>query len=259
MKGLLYIPLESNALTISLKWTALVTAFETGGESILSYNLEWDEGTSGATWSDVQGQETIPSLATSALITTNHLVFGTQYQFRVRALNIHGWSVRSDVLNVVHSDVTSKPDAPTTILQNLFVKISWNEPAQLNAAAILAYKIVIADTNGNFIEDTVNCNGQQDQILQQRFCLIPMTRLRLDPYLLTFQQMIRAKVSVLNRNGWSAESDANTVGALIQVEPQTMPAPTKGALTSQTQVHVLWTSTDFTPMNGDSTILTYNL
>lgn len=147
-------------LTISLKWLPLVTSYETGGEAIITYNLEWDEGSNGVSWNDVQGQETIPSLATAALIVTNHLVFGTSYQFRVRALNIDGWSVYSDVLTVVHSDVTSKPDAPTIILQNLFVKISWNEPAQLNAATVLAYKITIRDTTGVYREDTVNCNGQ---------------------------------------------------------------------------------------------------
>jgi len=38
-----------------------------------------------------------------------------------------------------------------------------------------------------------------------------------------------------------------------------MPAPSKGALTLQTQVHVLWTNTDYSPNNGDSPIITYNL
>ena len=38
-----------------------------------------------------------------------------------------------------------------------------------------------------------------------------------------------------------------------------MPAPTKGALTLQTQVHVLWSDVNFTPNNGDSDIINYNV
>jgi hypothetical protein len=55
VKGLEYIPLESNDITISLKWNPLLTQFEVGGETIISYNLLWDEGTNGASWKDIQG------------------------------------------------------------------------------------------------------------------------------------------------------------------------------------------------------------
>jgi len=91
----------------------------------LTYHLLWDDGTNGVTWFDVKGQESIPSLDTSALIVTEHLVLGNTYKFKVRAKNIHGWSVDSDVLTVMHSFVTVKPNPPTVSLENLYVKIAW--------------------------------------------------------------------------------------------------------------------------------------
>jgi hypothetical protein len=106
----------------------------------------------------------VPSLATSALIVTEHLVLGDTYKFKVRALNIHGWSVDSEILTVMHSFVTVKPSPPTITMENLFVKIAWLEPSDLRAAAVTAYKIKIKDSTGVYREDTVNCNGATDQV-----------------------------------------------------------------------------------------------
>jgi hypothetical protein len=139
IKGLEYLPLESNDITISLKWLPLVTQFEVGGETIITYNIQWDEGTDGVSWKDVQGQESIPSLTTSAQVVTNHLILGNTYKFRLQALNIHGWSFNLATLTVLHSFITIKPDAPTITMQNLYVKIAWNEPSDLRAAPVTAY------------------------------------------------------------------------------------------------------------------------
>jgi len=231
VQGIEYLPLESNAITISLKWLPLLTGVERGGETIITYNLQWDDGSNGVNWSDVQGTESIPSLATSAQIVTNHLVIGTNYKFRLRALNIHGWSDYSNVFTVLHSFVTSKPLAPVVTMDNLYVKISWTEPANLNSAPVLAYRVKIADSTGFFREEIAYCNGALDQVRQQKYCLVHMTVLRGGPYLLTYATLVRAKVSALNINGWSEESEANTLGATIQTEPQQMPSPSKGALT----------------------------
>jgi hypothetical protein len=139
--------------------------------------------------------------------------------FKVQALNIHGWSVDSTVLTVMHSFVTVSPAAPTVTMQSLYVKIAWEEPSDLRAAPVKAYKIKIADASGVYREDPVNCNGASDQVRQQRYCLVPMTRLRIDPYNLVYPNLVQAIVSAQNINGWSDESLPNTEGATIQVEP----------------------------------------
>jgi hypothetical protein len=146
---------------------------------------------------------------------TEHLVLGNTYKFKLRAQNIHGWSVDSDILTVMHSFVTVKPNPPTIIMENLFVKIAWVEPSDLRAAAVTAYRIKIKDSTGVYREDTINCNGATDQVRQQRYCLVHMIRLRADPYLLNYANLIQAKVQALNVNGWSEDSDPNSVGATI--------------------------------------------
>ena len=101
-------------------------------------------------------------MATSALIVTDHLVLGKTYKFKISALNINGWSVDSDILSVVHSFVTVKPNPPTISMVNLFVKISWQEPSDIRSASVTAYRIKISDYKGDFLEDIVNCNGATD-------------------------------------------------------------------------------------------------
>ena len=47
------------------------------------------------------------------------------------------------------------------------------------------------------------------------YCLVLMADLRAAPFSLTYDTLVRAKVLARNERGWSAESDANTVGARI--------------------------------------------
>jgi len=93
-------------------------------------------------------------------------------------------------MTVMHSFVTVKPEPPTVTMENLFVKIAWSEPSDLRAAPVNAYMIKIKDSTGFYREDTVNCNGATDQVRQQRYCLVHMTHLRADPYLLGYADLI---------------------------------------------------------------------
>lgn len=74
---------------VSLSGTA------TGGAPILSYELQWDAGTNGSTWTSLTGYSTY-STATQYVVTTG-IVSGTSYQFKYRALNRQGWGNFSNV------------------------------------------------------------------------------------------------------------------------------------------------------------------
>jgi len=50
-----YVPLSSTLTSITVQWDALTTAQDTGNGLIDSYHLQWDSGTNGVTWTDVQG------------------------------------------------------------------------------------------------------------------------------------------------------------------------------------------------------------
>jgi hypothetical protein len=75
-------PLSSTD-TIEVVITEL-TEFETGGDGILSYHIEYDGGTQGATWTELQGY-TSNSLALSVVQTG--LTMSTAYRVRYRARN----------------------------------------------------------------------------------------------------------------------------------------------------------------------------
>jgi hypothetical protein len=69
---------------------------ENGYIDIVSYNLQWDRGSQGATWYNLIGFDTA-SIATT-FTSTETLAPGHWYQFKVRSQNIFGWSAFSDIL-----------------------------------------------------------------------------------------------------------------------------------------------------------------
>lgn len=76
---------------IQVDWTPLTSAADTGGSSIVSYRLQWDQGT--ATWTDLAG---FTSDYTSTTFTlTSGLASSTDYNFKVSAKNAHGWGAES--------------------------------------------------------------------------------------------------------------------------------------------------------------------
>jgi hypothetical protein len=80
---------DSSDSQIIVSWDALTAEADTGGATVTSYGLEWDSGTSGATWSELAGH-TVATLATSFTVTSG-LTAGGGYLFRLRAENVYGW------------------------------------------------------------------------------------------------------------------------------------------------------------------------
>jgi Fibronectin type III domain len=79
-------------------WTAL-TGTSTGGSTILTYNLYWDNNSGSPTLF------LLDSLVTSETITG--LTVGSNYIFKVRAKNIYGYGPFSSSVTIMASDVPS--------------------------------------------------------------------------------------------------------------------------------------------------------
>ena len=47
---------------------------------------------------------------------------------RLRAHNLHGWGDWSNASIILSTGKPEAPDAPTTIINNLNVRISWTDP-----------------------------------------------------------------------------------------------------------------------------------
>jgi hypothetical protein len=127
-----------------------------------------------------------------------------------------GWGEFSDSTEIVAAEVPDKPNAPVTVITNIFIRIEWDEP-YLNSSPILAYKVYVADADGIFNVENYYCNGSVDPCLSQRYCEIPMSVLI--GYNMEWNHLVQAKVSAKNQYGWSEISDANTDGARIQETP----------------------------------------
>jgi hypothetical protein len=89
-------------------------------------------------------------------------------------------------------------------------------------------------------------------------CIVPMATISGTTYLLPYRHIVQAKARAHNQFGWGDYSDHNTTGAKIQSVPEIPDAPTRGTLTSESQIELLWTTLDPTKQ-GDSTMLSYSL
>lgn len=78
-------------------WSAL-TGVATGGSSIISYNVYWNQGNTNNVWVNLIG-ETSDYSATSYMATS--VTEGETYQFKIRANNRWGWGDFSSVTTIL--------------------------------------------------------------------------------------------------------------------------------------------------------------
>jgi hypothetical protein len=77
-----------------------------------------------------------------ALSFSNEVFPGSTYKFRVRAHNLHGWGAFSNVTIIKSTGIPDKPLPVTTVMNNVFVRITWTDP-DYNFEAIDSYDIRI--------------------------------------------------------------------------------------------------------------------
>jgi hypothetical protein len=97
-----------------------------GGSTILSYHLQWDAGTSGASWYDLVGFST-ETTATTFTVTSG-VSGGTDYKFRVRAKNLYNFGSYSPISIIRASQEPSQITVISTLNSGIDVIISWTAP-----------------------------------------------------------------------------------------------------------------------------------
>lgn len=111
---------------ISISWAALVAPND-GGSPITSYHVQWDED--GENFTDLFSSEIeFLDLAFVVLKTTHNLQAGQAYRFRYRAKNVFGWGEYSDPASYLAAAIPLTAKSVVTSIQNLYVKIAWEEP-----------------------------------------------------------------------------------------------------------------------------------
>lgn len=133
-------PSRNSATTTSSITVDYAAIAQNGGSTILSYSLEWDQGTDN--WVSLIG-ETVHS--TSLQHQINSLTQGDSYKFRYRAYNVHGWSAYSPEATIL---VATEPSKITTlsVTQSTndasYVLLTWTKPSE-NGSTISAYLVEI--------------------------------------------------------------------------------------------------------------------
>lgn len=248
---------DTSTTQIQADWTALSTTAETGDSTILSYELQWDAGTTGSTFTTIVGGSASYYTGTTFTVSSG-VSAGTDYQFQVRAINIYGNSLAwSTVFTIEAADVPDQPATLVTAESGTDVTITWVAPSD-NQDAITAYIVKILKSDGSYLEDVTVCDGTAQIV--GKVCTVSMAILRASPYSLGYGDTVQAIVAATNSIGDSDYSEVNTSGAIIETVPTVMVAPVIDYSTSSlTQITVTWTALSSDGDTGGNTVDTYHL
>jgi hypothetical protein len=142
---------------LAFTWTPPVF---TGGDVIIDYRVNIAE--QGGTFS------ILAAGITETTYTATELTSGVIYEFKVESRNSYDHGPYSEEITMLAAFKPEAPDAPTTVVEGNQAIISWPEPID-NGSPITGYRIFIqAHSNGNFIEETVDCIGSDTDVITNR-------------------------------------------------------------------------------------------
>ena len=245
---------------IEVAWNSLSSP-QNGGSAILSYHLQYDNGTNAGTWYDVVGLA--PDSLLVDVIVSSNIVSGTVYGFRVQALNIFGWGPYSQVTFISAAREPDVPIAPTTSIDPATggVAISWTAPSA-RGDPITAYLVEIADAAGATWNTVTSCNGADPTIMAALTCVVPMSTLTAtsNPELsYVFDQVVYVRVSATNSYGYGLVSPTNdNTGARIRSVPTQMSPPTLDISSTDVSVTMDWIALSGVSA-GNSAVIAYSL
>lgn len=150
---------------------------------------------------------------------TQSIQAGQTYLFRYRAKNVNGWGPYSDLLSLIAARRTDKIAPVVTSNEGTNVRITWSEPVYNGGSPLFGYTVKIKTSTLSFVVEEEHCDASDQTIKANRFCLIPMSTLRSQPYNLQLDQLVVATVEGINIIGNSVPSDENTGNARIRTEP----------------------------------------
>jgi hypothetical protein len=119
-----------------------------GYATVNSFNLEWDAGSQGQSWSELVGFTTDSLQLTYSVV--NGVTVGHTYQLRVRAKNAIGWGQFSDVLTIKAATWPENSQTMSTFIDELTggIQIIWTKPYD-NAQEITLYQFMILNVVTN--------------------------------------------------------------------------------------------------------------
>ena len=125
----------------------------------------------------------------------------------MRARNVYGWqpAFSDPPVTLVSSEAPGFMNTLTTTYDSATdpfnIKIEWTKPDE-NSNVITGYEILIKAKDGTYIEDLVDCNADQEPVLTDLTCNIPLTTLRQSPYSLIYGDLVVAIGRAQNTKGF---------------------------------------------------------
>jgi hypothetical protein len=160
---------------IFLDWLPITTQEHIGGSAILSYGLQWDDATNGATWVELHGYVSNTQVLE---FSTTDVVPGAVYQVKLQAKNIYGWGEFSSITLVAASGVPHQMLAATTQNNGENVLISWVAPDN-NSDELIGFRVFIRDSANGIFENDYCLMELSPNALS---CEVPMTSLYAAPF-----------------------------------------------------------------------------
>ena len=142
----------------------------------------------------------------------------------------------------------------TAIFNDIYVRIDWEAPYD-GESPIQSYTILIQDSQDNYIEEPISCIGSDPSVT---FCDVPIATLRATPFNLQQGDSVYAIVRAINVIGLGLYSEPNSVGVVIEDIPDQMAKPTRGVLTTESQLEIKWVELVGAATGGDP-IDSYNV
>jgi hypothetical protein len=236
---------QRTATTLGLVWT---NGVENGGLAILDYRINIaleSDGIYSVLASNIQSQQYLAETLTP----------GVTYKFTVEARNSHGYSALSDEIVLL---AAFKPEAPTVVSTanlNDKVVVSWNEPVD-NGSPITQYLIYIRDSVSVLQQESAQCDGASEDVLQARTCSIDLSILTADPFNLVLNDEVFAALVSRNAYGDSPMS-LEFAGAHIYLVPDAPVNLLNDALvTSDLSIRFTW---DQGASDGGSPVLDFDV
>lgn len=119
----------------------------------------------------------------------------------------------SEVLTLLCAFVPEPPLTVQTANLNDQVVVSWADPVT-NGYVIHAYKVFIQQHDNIYTQESVDCDGTDTNVVNNRECQISLETLKASPYNLVKDDQVKAKIISVNIYGDSAISSEGS-GAVI--------------------------------------------
>lgn len=138
--------------------------------------------------------------------------------FKVRSRNSVGLSDFSEEVAILCAQIPDVPNAPTLVRNYDQIEIRWDAPWD-GGTSIFTYTIEFRHNDDtSFSQVGVSCDGTDPAVVQARFCSVPISTLKAEPFVVDWGKTAHARVSATNVKGTCGYSEVG-LGGTIEKSP----------------------------------------